>query len=189
MNPEPGQAEPGNLDHEMGSRELQFTATHDRPGERSKTAISYGSGNSRRHQLPDGADASCANRRRRSRNTSRSQEPTPPPPDWGPTVQGEILLDSGWMTTNGRNVRLWAVRGISSGSIPEWSHRLLPKTRQPLDESGTLDNYSKAANAADPDADPEGNLDLSDTGVPVRLPRKPVAPAGAVALALPVAAD
>ena len=187
MNPEPGQAEPGNMDpKETGSREAQFAATHnDRPGERSSAGFSYGSGNNRRYQLPEGEDASCATRRRRSRNITRPQETPPPPPDWGPAVEGTILADSGWMTTGGRNVRVWVVRGTASGSLPEWSRNLWAGSWSAQDESGPLDKDSTAANTADP----EGDSDLSGAGTPVRLPRKPAAPAVAVALELPVAGE
>ena len=161
MRTDQGPAQPGKQE---GGRQpaSDRAATPTRQEEStSLPPISNDNGATRRYQV-QGGDSSCARRRRRSRGTPQTQTPTSPPPDWSPAVEGEILSDTGWITRDGRHVRVCVVRsGTSGGTQPQWFR------------SVTLG--------------PEDDKDL--TAVPARLPRKPLAPAGAVAAEIPLAAD
>ena len=162
MRTDQGPAQPGK---EAGGRQpaSDRAATPTRQEERtSLPPISNGNGATRRYQV-QGGESSCARRRRRS-----PRHPPDPDTDLSASrlvpsaVEGEILSDTGWITRDGRHLRVCVVRsGTSGGTQPQWFR------------SVTLG--------------PEDDKDL--TAVPARLPRKPLAPAGAVAAEIPLAAD
>ena len=164
MSTDQGPAQPGK---EKGGRQTASDRAAT-PGQEEWTPLPpvfNGNGTTSRYQVQ--GDPSCARRRRRSRGNPETQAPAPPPPDWSPAVDGEVLSDTGWVTTDGPYLRVWTVRATNSGTLPEWSRDML---------TGRW-STDRPENGPEPGA------------VAVRVPRKPRAPAGAVALELPLAED